>query len=294
MNVLELFLSYPALRVVFSIAAFLLGSMVGSFLNVCIYRLPRGRSVLRPLRSYCPECHEPIAWYDNIPLLSYFILQGQCRHCGGLISRRYVVVEFITAATFVLFLNLLAMRGEAPEVIAVYVALGSTLIVCSFIDIELRIVPNEITLGGMVLAPALSVLVPALHGRPQLGRSLEFFSNEHERLAALSASLLGMIVGAFIIYAVGVMGKKIFRKEAMGFGDVKFMAFLGGLLGWKLVILILFISSIYGAVIGALLMLRTGDHHIAYVPYLSLATVTVVLWGGEIMQFTGLSYFLGL
>ena len=273
------------MRLFWLVLIFIFGSMVGSFLNVCIYRLPRDRSPMRPRRSYCPYCHEMIAWYDNIPLVSYFVLHAQCRHCGFPISGRYVVVEFLTAAMFALTYGVLSARGESLPVTAVYLAIMSVLIMGSVIDIELRIIPDSVTIGGAMLAPVLSVLVPQLHRNPAFGRTYVLSTDSF--LGPLAASLTGMVVGALAIWLAGVMGKLIFRREAMGFGDVKFMALLGGLLGWKLVLLIFFMAPFFGAVIGVIQIIRTKDHHIAYGPFLSVATVISMLWGDRFFSALG-------
>ena len=264
------------------IFTFAIGSLVGSFLNVCIYRLPRDRSVIRPLRSYCPRCHQGIAWYDNIPVISYLALGGCCRHCGGLISPRYLVVEILTASLVTLTYWQLDARGEPWEVIAVYELLVLVLITSSAIDLELRIIPDSLTLGAAVLTPLLSGLFPAIHDNPSCGRALIGASDR--TLGAVGACLVGMAVGAFAIWAVGLLGKAIFRREAMGMGDTKFMAMVGGVLGWKLTLVAFFLAPVFGAVIGVIVLLRTRDHHIPYGPFLSVGAFLAMLWGDPIMR----------
>jgi len=267
------------------VVMFILGSVIGSFLNVCIYRLPRDRSPLRPRRSYCPHCHEIIAWYDNIPLVSYFILHAQCRHCGSPISHRYVLVEFLTAAMFALTYGVLSSRGEGAPVVAVYLALVSVLIMGSLIDIELRIIPDNVTIGGMMLAPVLSVLVPALHDNPAFGRT--FLLSGDSILGPLAASLAGMTLGAVAIWLAGVLGKLLFRREAMGLGDVKYMALVGGILGWKQILLVFFIAPFFGAAVGLIHLAYTREHHIPYGPHLSVAAVISMLWSDKIFALLG-------
>ena len=269
------------------VLVFVFGSIIGSFLNVCIYRLPRGKSLTNPSTSYCPRCHESIAWHDNIPLVSYLALGRRCRHCGDLISPRYFAVELLTALCFVLVYWVVVVQRGAAEtsgVFAVYLALTSLLLVSSFIDLELRIIPDELTLGAALAVPVLSVVFPALHNNPEYGRDLLlFFGEDHVRLGALCASLMGMAVGSCAIWGSGVLGKALFRKEAMGMGDIKFIAGIGGLLGWKLVVLVFFLAAVIGAVIGFIVMIRTRDHHIPYGPFLSAATFLVMLWGHSIL-----------
>lgn len=275
------------------VTMFVFGSIVGSFLNVCIYRMPREKSLWKPRRSYCPHCHETIAWYDNIPLISYFALNAQCRHCGSHISARYVLVEFLTAVLFAGCFRAFYARGESPGVIAVYLALVAALIAASFIDIELRIMPNALTIGGMLLAPVLSVLVPDLHGEAWSRFGRGFMLSTDSVLGPLAASLIGAVVGAAATWLSGLIGKVLFRKEAMGFGDVKFMAMLGGLLGWRQVLLVFFVASLLGAVYGIIHILRTRDHHIPYGPFLSLATLVALLFGDRILAFVDFTKFMG-
>ena len=276
------------------ITTFIFGSIVGSFLNVCIYRLPRDKSLLNPRRSYCPHCHETIAWYDNIPLISYFALNAQCRHCGSYISPRYVLVEFLTAALFAVGFWAFSTRGESLGVTAVYLALIAVLIVGSFIDIELRIMPNAITIGGAMLAPVLSILVWDLHSDEWLRFGRSFMLSQNSVLGPLCASLIGAAVGAAATWLSGVMGKVLFRKEAMGFGDVKFMALLGGLLGWQQVLLVFFMAPLFGAVYGVIHLARTKDHHIPYGPFLSVATLITLLVGDRIFAILGVSALQGV
>jgi leader peptidase (prepilin peptidase)/N-methyltransferase len=252
------------------VATFILGAIVGSFLNVCIYRLPRDKSLIHPSRSYCPHCHEQIAWYDNIPLLSYFALHAQCRHCGSPISSRYVIVEALTAVLFAATYWLTHAHNEVVGVTVVYLALTAVLIAASFMDLELRIIPNAITLGGTFLAPILSVIVFQLHDKPEMGRRF-LFARQDILLGPLAACMVGMIVGAFLTWGSGVLGKFIFRREAMGLGDVKLMAMLGGLLGWQQVTMLFFVAALIGAVIGIIHILRTKEHHMPFGPFLSIA-----------------------
>ena len=275
------------------VTMFVFGSIVGSFLNVCIYRMPRDKSLWNPRRSYCPQCHETIAWYDNIPLISYFALNGQCRHCGSHISARYVLVEFLTAALFAGCFWAFMAREESPGVIAVYLALIGVLIVASFVDIELRIMPNTLTIGGALLAPVLSILVPDLHGEAWIRFGRGFMFSTDTVMGPLAASLIGAAVGAAATWLSGVAGKVLFRKEAMGFGDVKFMAMIGGLLGWQQVLLVFFIAPLFGATYGLIHILRTRDHHIPYGPFLSLATLLTLLIGDRIFAFIGLTALMG-
>jgi leader peptidase (prepilin peptidase)/N-methyltransferase len=267
------------------VVLFIFGGIIGSFLNVCIYRLPRDRSPVRPARSYCPHCHEVIAWYDNIPLVSWFALGAQCRHCGSYISARYVIVEFLTACLFALTYAVLSARGEPVGVLIVYLGLMGMFVLSSFVDIELRIIPDSVTIGAMMLAPICSVMVPALHDNRMMGRTFAF--SQGSVLGPLCACLVGMAVGALATWLAGALGKLMFRREAMGIGDVKFMAALGGFLGWQPLLLTFFMAPLLGSVVGLIYMARTKDHHIPYGPFLSIAAAVTMLWGGRIFALLG-------
>ena len=147
-------------------------------------------------------------------------------------------------------------------------------------DAELRIIPDSVTIGAMMLAPICSVLVPDLHRNPAMGRT--FLFSQDSVLGSLSACLVGMAVGALATWLAGAFGKLLFRREAMGIGDVKFMAALGGFLGWQPLLLTFFIAPILGSVVGLIYMARTKDHHIPYGPFLSIAAVVTMLWGDRI------------
>ncbi len=267
---------------------FFLGCCVGSFLNVCIYRLPRRMSLIWP-GSHCPHCNEPIAWYDNLPVLSWLWLRGLCRRCGVLISPRYVVVELLTGGVFVW---IYAMHVAAPPGAALsnlpglgaYVVLASALIASSFVDVERMVIPDEITVGGMYVGPVLCAIFPQIIVRQPLGggptgwilRATGGAGSEH--LAGLTASVLGMAAGALAIYAAGVFGKALFRKEAMGFGDVKLMGMVGAFIGWWGVLLAFFVGCVFGAVVGIMLLIGRRDTHIPFGPYLAAGTLTVMLY----------------
>ncbi len=237
---------------------------MGSFLNVCIWRLPEEKSIVHP-RSHCPNCQKTIPWYDNIPLVSYFILRRRCRYCKSKISFRYFVVELLTASLFLFFYK---KFGINPKFF-IYSALFSSLIVATFIDFKYQIIPDVISVSGIILGIFLSLVFPQLHGRVSV-------------LAALKDSLAGLLVGGLMIWLTGFFGKLVFKKEAMGFGDVKLMAMLGAFLGWKAVILTYFIAPFLGLVFGIISLLKTKSHYIPYGPFLSLASFAALVWGNKI------------
>ncbi|MEW6026104.1 MAG: prepilin peptidase [Planctomycetota bacterium] len=261
------------------ITIFLFGLIIGSFLNVCIYRLPReGMSIIKP-GSFCPSCRTPIRWYQNIPLFSFIFLGGKCAGCSARIPWRYPLAEFLTGALFTIsaywfLMPFVAVDGEQIVRFVVAIYLVSILIVATFVDIEFRIIPDELTISGIILALVVSALFPMLH--KAVFPFLPSFVN------GLLGSLAGIIVGGGVVYLVGVFGKLVFRKEAMGFGDVKLMAFLGGFLGWEATLYIFIAACFIGSIIGITLYFITKDHYIAFGPYIALAALVVIFFNPQL------------
>lgn len=261
----------------------LLGLLVGSFLNVCIFRLPRNcMSVVKP-RSRCPRCRTLIAWYDNIPVLSWLLLGRKCRHCRVPISARYAGVELLTAALYLVASWRILYGGAAtrPDQQAALFVLHAwflgALVASTFIDLEFRILPDEITLPGVVVGLVWSAAFPAVLHATDVPRRPDW--NPH--LASLLASGLGAFVGGGAIWAVGVLGKLLFRKEAMGFGDVKFMAMIGAVLGWHGVLLTFLLACLIGSVYGIGKRLVTGTMgYVPFGPFLSAGALGM-LFGSE-------------
>ncbi len=248
-----------------NLAAFAFGAIVGSFLNVCIFRLPKEESVVFP-GSHCTRCDHAIAWHDNIPIVSFFALKGKCRHCGSGISRQYLVVEILTAGLFVFFYQFFGLSVKG----AVYLLLTLALIVESAIDFRHRIIPDSITLPGIAVGLALSTAFPSLQAETIFWKGL-------------LRALLGMIVGGGFLYLTGTLAEFILKKEAMGGGDVKLLAMIGACLGVKAVLWTIFVSSLVGAVIGLFQRLRGGEERIPYGPYLGLAAVLYMFFGGPVI-----------
>jgi leader peptidase (prepilin peptidase)/N-methyltransferase len=273
----------------------ILGLLMGSFLNVCIFRLPRNcMSIVKP-RSRCPKCLNWIAWYDNLPVLSWAALGGKCRHCRNPISIRYTLVELLTGALF-LYAGWRAIYGvpspgrDQAVQFAVQAWFVSALIVCTFVDLEFRIIPDEVSLSGILIGLAASAAFPFLHpvGLRDLplspaGHLPAFLEGGH--LGSLAASMMGSIAGAGAIYAVGLMGKLLFHRRvaaageetAMGFGDVKFMAMAGALLGWRGVLLTLLVACLWGSLfgIGKLVVTRRMGF-VPFGPFLSVGALTML------------------
>ena len=344
-----------------ALAFFVFGCNIGSFLNVCIHRLPLGQSVVSP-PSHCPHCKYSIPWYLNIPLVTWLWLRGKCRNCGAPISIRYFLVEFFTG---VLFLSCWNVFGrESVALTLVYCLFLSGLMVATFIDFEHFIIPDEITIGGMMLGFVISIFLWRLHDQDSL-------------LGGIKESLLGIFVGAGLIYAILRVGKLLFGRqkmevpseakiifsetgihvgdreipyeelfyrrsdvvtlhaqtlemadrcyrdvrvrltphklqigddefnpeqvsymeasavelvlprEAMGFGDVKFMGAIGAFLGWKSVVFSLMVSSIIGSTVGVALILmrkREWSSRLPYGPYIALAAAIWIFGGSHLFE----------
>ena len=238
---------------VFAAAIFVFGLAFGSFLNVCIYRLPRGMSVVAP-RSACPKCHHGIALYDNMPVLSWMILRGRCRHCKAPISPRYWMIELLTGA---LFLACYWYFGLTLSTLK-YCAFGFLLLGLIFTDAETKLLPDKMTLPGLALGLAFSLVVPVNDLVSQFlpGMvNLPFSDDLSARLVSLLDALLGAAVGAAFIYGAGAIYLRWRGTEGMGFGDVKLMAMVGAFLGIKLTVLTIFTASIAGSVFGLMTVL---------------------------------------
>jgi leader peptidase (prepilin peptidase)/N-methyltransferase len=340
-----------------SVVIFWFGCMVGSFLNVCIHRMPLGLSVVSP-PSHCPHCKYSIPWYLNVPLLTWLMLRGKCRNCGAPISVRYFLVELLTGLMFLA--AWLGYGRQSAWVALVYCLFLAGLIAATFIDFEHFIIPDEITIGGMVVGFVLSFLIPSLHGAETIA-------------ASAKASLIGLCVGGGVIYAILRAGKLLFGRqkvelpadtkivfgestvvlpdkeiaygdlfyrkgdaivikartvemvdrgyrdvevrlspellrigtdefnpedvkhleavsaeitlprEAMGFGDVKFMAAIGAFLGWQSTLFSLMVSSMIGAAVGVLFIImgkREWSSRLPYGPYIALAAL-IWMFGGR-------------
>jgi len=246
------------------IIIFVIGAVIGSFLNVCIYRVPRKLSVISPA-SRCPSCNMPIKPYDNIPFLSYILLGGKCRECKAGISFRYPLVELLNAALFVF---VVWRFGFAWHTI-IYGILCSALVVITFIDLDFQIIPDAITLPGILIGiVAGSLLMPD----PFIRYSLLGFK----------ASVIGLLTGGGLFYAIAILS-----RGGMGGGDIKMMAMVGALMGWKSVLLTIFLGSLTGAVFGIFLMISQGKGRktkIPFGPFLALGTVITLFYGQEIFS----------
>jgi len=244
------------LAVIFTLA----GAAVGSFLNVCIGRIPEGLSIISP-PSRCPRCGHPIRFYDNIPVVSFLMLGGKCRNCREKISFRYPLVELLTA----LFAWLLFDRfGLTPAFPSAFVFV-CTLIVISFIDFDHQIIPHVLTLGGIPVFAVLAVLFMGL---------------------TVIDSFLGIMIGAGVLYFVAVYYEALTGREGMGGGDVNLLAMLGAFFGWKSLLSILLVSSLLGAVVGLILIFFKGrdmKYAVPFGPFLCMAALVYLFFGNALI-----------
>lgn len=239
---------------------FILGTFFGSFLNVCIYRLPRDKSIVSP-RSFCPKCKTPIPFSSNIPILSYLLLKGKCRSCGQKIHLRYLTVEFLTG---LLYLACYYKFGLSPDLL-IYFFFCSVLIIITFIDFEHQLILNKITYPVIILGFLIS-LIP---------NGIPFYD-----------SLFGFLIGGGFIYSMVIVSPLIFGQEGMGGGDVKLAALIGIFLGWQNVLLTLILASLSGGLMGVILILlklKKKRDYIPFGPYLCLGALIALFFGEEII-----------
>ena len=249
----------PDVYIYFCVTLF--GALVGSFLNVCIYRIPNKKSIVFP-PSACMSCSEPIKFYDNIPILSYLILKGRCRSCGVSLSSQYPIVEFITAFLYFLIFYIF---GYSSYTIAAFI-FTSALIVITFIDFNHRIIPDVISLPLIPIAFLSSFFIPLIEPMD---------------------SLIGIIAGGGVLFTVAFIYGKITGKEGLGGGDIKFLAMIGAFLGWKGVIVTLFTSSVVGSLVGLILIGFYGKNSKSAIPFgplLSLGAVFYMFYGTEFLH----------
>lgn len=239
---------------------FIVGAFFGSFLNVCIYRLPRGESIVWP-GSHCPSCRQPVAPYDNVPLLSYLLLRGKCRRCKAAISFRYPLVELLNGIAYMLVLWRFGVTWPAIA----YAAFCSALIVVSGIDLEHQIIPDRITLPGMAVGlVAASTILPI----------------------TLVNGLFGVTAGGGLLWLLAWLSPYLFGKEGMGGGDIKLMGMVGAFLGWKPALLTIMLGAISGSVVGVALIgfkaLRR-DQYIPFGPFLALGAALALFYGDDLV-----------
>lgn len=250
------------MSLVMNCLAFIFGAAIGSFLNVCIFRMPAEKSIIKPA-SQCPSCHHPIRYSDNIPIISFLLLGGKCRDCGAKISWRYPLVELITA---LLSLALFLKFGLSLNFFIFFI-FTAVLIVITFIDLDHQIIPDVLTLPGIplfFLAAVFLVKVP------------------------WQEALIGLLIGGGVLMAIALVYEFITKREGMGGGDIKLLAMIGGFLGWQSLIFVLLFSSFTGAIIGITAMIikkQDTKYAVPFGPFLSAAAVAYIFWGEAFMRF---------
>lgn len=289
------------IHAIFAVGLFVIGTVVGSFLNVVIYRVPWEKSVIWP-PSRCPKCLHEIEARDNVPILGWMLLGGACRNCRTSISVRYPSIELLVGLLFagVYYVDAVATQKYLSSDLALaatvfyHTILVSLLVAITFIDFDLMIVPGELTTPGIIAGILLGGAFPFARPVPMDGTT---FGD------GLKVGIAGAIVGAFIIWFVRVVGTALFRKEAMGSGDIHIMALIGAFMGWKAVICVFFLAPFLGLLPSMVKILiivvkklmgravKPADHEIPYGPYLSAAAVILLMTWPVFWQQFGRNYF---
>lgn len=242
------------------LVVFMVGLFVGSFLNVCIYRLPRGESVVWP-GSHCPSCHQPVAPYDNVPVLSYLWLLGKCRRCKAPISIQYPLVELLSGLAYVLVVWRFGLTWPA----LVYAAFCAALIVVSGIDLEHQIIPDRITLPGLAIGLVAAVTILPI---------------------GIVNAVAGVAVGGGLLWLLAWLSPYLFGKEGMGGGDIKLMGMVGAFLGWKPALLTIMLGALAGSVLGMTLIVikrLRRDQYIPFGPFLALGAVVALFFADDLL-----------
>lgn len=267
---------------------FALGSVVGSFVNVCVYRLPWQKSVLWP-GSHCPRCLTAIAKRDNVPILGWFLLGGRCRECSLPISPRYPLIEALVGALFVLVYVADVVYGthrlfdtDAYARAGYHQLLVTLLVIATFTDFDYFVIPDAITVTGMVIGIVLGTLIPGIRPAP---------AEASTWLGGLTQGVLGLVVGGGLVWVVRIVASLAFRREAMGFGDVTLLAMIGAFTGWQIAVLTFFVAPFFGIAHALLKLARLflkwirrqpivgADREVPLGPYLSIAAlVLLLLW----------------
>jgi len=263
---------------ILTLLAFVAGLLIGSFLNVCIFRLPRDLSVASPARSFCPECETTIAWYDNIPVVSYLVLGARCRHCKAHIPLRYLLVEIATGAAFALCVSRLGLTLPALKY-CIYSAIMIALIASDF---EERILPDEFTLGGTLVGLAFAPFVPLEHYFASMFVPYQW----GERWQSLGESAFAAAMGSGSIWFVGWLYMKLRHREGLGLGDVKMIAMIGAFVGLRLSLMTLILASVAGSVLGLSYIKLThkeaATYELPFGSFLGATALLVALWNNVI------------
>lgn len=265
---------------------FALGTIVGSFVNVCVYRIPFQKSLIWP-GSTCPKCLGPVAARDNLPIIGWLLLRGACRRCGLPISPRYPLIELLVGLIFAALFATDIVFGPVGLLdtgdfarLLYHLILATALVVATFIDYDFYIIPDEVTVTGMVLGLLFGALIPGIRPEPSAASTM---------FGGLGVGLLGWAVGGGLVWSVRIVAGLAFRREAMGFGDVTLLAMIGAFLGWQAAILTFFLAPFFGLAhalgktVRLVIRFATGlkirgvDRELPFGPYLSLAALSLML-----------------
>lgn len=267
--------------IILSILSFTIGTFLGSFLNVCIYRVPNGISIVRP-RSHCISCKTPLRFYNNIPVISFLLLRGRCKNCGAEISPRYLIVEVLSGIICVLLVREFGITLQA----FFYLIFLFCLVVVTFIDIEHMIIPNVITIPGIFIGIVYGII------RTDWGNLTTFLTDSdahpYKIVSIIGSqpvfdSIFGAILGGGLLYLIALLYLTLRKREGMGMGDVKLLAMIGAFLGWKSIIYVTLISSLLGTIVGlAIIVYKRGDirYALPFGPFLSLAAALYLFISG--------------
>jgi len=269
------------------VATAIFGAIIGSFLNVVIHRVPLEESIVMP-SSRCPSCGATIAFYDNVPVLSYLLLGGRCRGCKVRISPRYPAVEALTALLWLAVVWRDGLSIALPFDLVFVTAITALI----FIDAEHMILPNVITYPGIVFALIARLAIPLLSGQPHFDDLPMLMNGVLSGMPVWAASLIGAFIGALVgggsLWLMGWTWEKLRGIEAMGLGDVKMMFMVGAYLGWRLTILTIFVGVLTGSVIGILLMARQGQRNmqmlLPFGVFLGLGAIAALLFGAPLVE----------
>jgi leader peptidase (prepilin peptidase)/N-methyltransferase len=263
----------PEMMPAWHVIIFIFGACVGSFLNVCIWRIPRDESLIFP-ESHCPKCNHKLSWFENIPLLSWTFLNGKCRKCKEPISFRYFFVELLTAVMFLMAWLKVTWNCEPLPLLLPYFTVVVLVVTTTFIDIDHRIIPNEITFTTMILGLAFSAVFPSIW-------------NTDSHFVSLSISSAGLVagLGGFALFAI--LGKFIFKREALGWGDVKYLGAVGACLGITACLFTVVFGAFFGSIGGIIFAVckkrKLKKATIPFGPYLAAGTYVWMLYGQRLL-----------
>jgi leader peptidase (prepilin peptidase)/N-methyltransferase len=272
----------PQLMPFWYIMSFILGACIGSFLNVVIYRVPEGISLVSP-PSHCPNCKKEIQWYQNIPLFSWLMLGGKCASCSCRIPVRYFLIELLTGVMFLLVFGKVVLYHEPLPVLIVYFAMTMLVVTTVFIDFEHQIIPDKTTYPAMILGLAAAAAFPII-----------WYTGS--RWTALFESALCMLVSAGLLSLFAIIGSWIFKRDALGWGDVKYIAAAAACLGGKAAYFTLLFGAVTGSIVGIALMLRKKKNFkgtISFGPFLAAGTYCWILFDQKILELYETIFFVG-